>query len=244
MMLHKEQFRLNKSEDFTSQGPYSNSYHRIDMNFDELYWNRGESIMKFQALQGTSIGRATFESSTFFNFDFYMVFRGWIMCIRWPNWHPMPLAVNGRDFNSGAYADYTGYPEYQIKHQLMALSKLGFVYFDDEKSMVIIRQKLFDYIQASMRKRDYDVIRFNSRTEGASNAELDLQTRDLTIRGIPVIFLSDSQNVRLVPKENSITMKRNRSFQFDGVVDAGLFRFKGSNFFFQYDSFKISTAEH
>ncbi len=34
-------------------------------------------------------------------------------------------------------------------------------------------------------------------------------------------------------------MKRNRSFQFDGTVEAGLFTFYGKNFFFDYDKFKI-----
>ena len=236
----QEQLRLNKSEDFTSQGPYSNSYHNIDMNFDELFWNRNEPTMRFQALQGSSIGRATFESNTFFNFDFYLDIQGMDYV------HPLvQLAtysnvVHGRTFNSGPFSSYAGYPEYQIKHQLMALAKLGFVYYDDQTNLISLRQKLFDYIEASMQRRDYDVIRFLSRTQGASNAELDLHTRDLTIRGIPAIFLSDSQNVRLIPDKTSITMKRNRSFQFDGIVDAGLFRFTGHNFFFSYDSFKIA----
>ena len=236
----REQLRLHKSEDFTSQGPYSNTYHDIDMNFDELLWTRGDPIMKFQAPLGSSIGRATFESNTFFNYDFFMGLQGMDYA------HPLAqLAaysemVRGRTFNSGPYADFVGYAEYQVKHQLMGLSKLGFLYYDDETSMITLRQKLFDYIEASIRKRDYDVIRFNSRVEGVSNAELDLYTRDLTVRGIPFIFLSDSQNVRLIPSGNTVVMKENRSFLFDGVVDAGLFRFSGHDFFFKYDSFKIS----
>jgi hypothetical protein len=236
----QEQMRLNRSEHYTSQGPYADSYHNIDMNFDELLWNRGESSMKLQALQGTSIGKATFESNTFFNEQFYMSLQGM------SSFHPLvSLAtysryVGGRDFNVVNYAHQVGYDLYQVKHMLMALAKLGFVYFDEESDAVLLRQKLFDFIQSTTRQRDYDVIRFNSRTQGEANAELNLKTRDLKIRGIPVIFLSDSQNVRLVPRENSIIMKRNRSFQFDGVVDAGLFRFTGSNFFFQYDSFKIN----
>ena len=238
----KEQLRLSKSEDFTSQGPYSNTYHNVDMNFDELFWSRNEGMMKFQAQLGSSIGRATFESNTFFNYDFFMGLQGM------DYYHPLAqLAaysnmVRGRTFNSGPYSDFIGYAEYQVKHQLMGLAKLGFVYYDDETQLITLRQKLFDYIEASIRKRDYDVIRFNSRVEGVSNAELNLYTRDLTIRGIPIIFLSDSQNVRLIPNENSIVMKRNRSFQFDGVVDAGLFRFSGHNFFFQYDSFQDFNA--
>jgi hypothetical protein len=241
--IGKEEVRLIKSENFTSQGPYSNSYHHIDMNFDELYWNRNESIMRLQPMLGTSIGRATFESNTFFNYDFFMELQGMDYD------HPLVQLwsysryLQGRTFALTGYANYIRYPPYQVRHQLMSLSKLGFVYYDDETDLITVRQKLFDYIDASMQKRDYDVIRFISRTEGASNATLDLKTRDLTIRGIPSIFLSDSQNVRLVPSESSIVMKRDRNFEFDGMVDAGLFRFYGHNFFFQYDSFKINLQD-
>jgi len=123
----------------------------------------------------------------------------------------------------------------------MELSKLGFIYFDFEQDEITLRPKLFDYIDASLMKRDYDVIRFISRTDaGKENANLDLKTKDLTINGIPTIFLSDSQNVRLVPDKNSIIMKRNRDFQFDGIIDAGLFKFYGKNFFFEYDNFRVN----
>ena len=104
--------------------------------------------------------------------------------------------------------------------------------------------RLFDYIDASIKKRDYDVIRFISRIEtGGENARLNLENRDLSIRGIPVIFLSDSQSVRLVPTANTIVMKRNRNFQFSGSIDAGLFRFFGHNFFFDYNDFKINLQD-
>ncbi len=239
----KEELRLNKSEDFTSQGPYSNSYHNIDMNFDELYWNRDASKVRFQALQGSSIGRATFESNTFFNYQFYMDLQGMDYEHPLAQLYTYSNMLGGRTFALTGYASYVGYPAYQVRHQLMSLSKLGFAYYDDETDLVTLRQKLFDYIEASMKKRDYDVIRFVSRTEGSSNAELDLNSRDLIIRGIPVIFLSDSQNVRLIPSESSIVMKRNRSFQFNGLVDAGLFRFYGSNFYFDYDNFKINLQD-
>jgi hypothetical protein len=239
----KDLLRLNKSEDFKSLGPYSNSYHNIDMNFDELSWNRGESIMKLQALEGTSVGRATFESNTFFDYGFFMDLQG--MDIEHPlaQLYTYSRMLRGRTFAMPNYANYIGYPHYQVRHLLMSLAKYGFVYYDDAKDLITVRQKTFDYISASMRQRDYDVIRFISRLEGASNAQLELYNKDLTISGIPVIYLSDSQNVRLVPTENRIVMKRNRSFQFDGIVDAGLFQFSGKNFFFDYDDFKIDMQK-
>lgn len=38
-------------------------------------------------------------------------------------------------------------------------------------------------------------------------------------------------------------MKRNRNFQFDGVVQAGLFTYYGRNFFFSYDEFKVNLKD-
>ncbi len=240
--VSNDQLRLNKSEDFKSLGPYSNSYHNIDMNFDELSWNRGESFMKLQALQGTSVGRATFESASFFDYDFFLDIQG--MDIEHPlaQLYTYSKMLGGRTFAMPNYAQYIAYPPYQVRHLLMGLAKYGFVYYDDSKDLITVRQKTFDYISSSMRQRDYDVIRFISRLESASNAQLDLYTRDLTISGIPVIFLSDSQNVRLIPTDNRIVMKRNRSFQFDGLVDAGLFQFSGKNFYFDYNDFKIEIT--
>jgi len=241
--VENDQLRLNKSEDFKSLGPYTNSYHNIDMNFDELFWNRGESAMKMQALQGTSVGRASFESNTFFDYDFYLQLQGMDYEHPLAQLYTYSKALGGRTFAIQNYAGYIGYSLYQVRHLMMGLSKLGFVYYDDKTDLITVHQKTFDYISASMRQRDYDVIRFISRTEGTSNAELDLYTRDLTIRGIPVIFLSDSQNVRLIPQGNRIVMKRDRSFQFDGVVDAGLFQISGKNFYFDYDAFKIDMQQ-
>ena len=109
--LNKEQLRLSKSEDFTSMGPYFNSYHNIDMNFDELLWVRGESMMKFQAMLGSSIGRATFESSTFFNYDFYLALQGMDYAHPLAQLAAYSQMVRGRDFNSGPYADFIGYAE-------------------------------------------------------------------------------------------------------------------------------------
>lgn len=239
----KDQLRLNKSEDFKSLGPYTNSYHNIDMNFDELFWNRGDSTMELQALQGTSVGRATFESNTYFDYDFFIQLQGMDYEHPLAQLYTYSKALGGRTFAIQNYAGYIGYSLYQVRHLMMGLSKLGFVYYDDQTDLITVHQKTFDYISASMRQRDYDVIRFTSRTEASSNAQLDLFNKDLTITGIPVIFLSDSQNVRLIPDKRSIIMKRDRSFQFDGLVDAGLFQISGKNFYFDYDKFKINMQQ-
>jgi hypothetical protein len=239
--IRTERMRLSRSKDYNSQGPYTNSYHQVDMSFDELNWVRTEPVIRMQPALGSSIGNGFFESHDFFNMAFYESLQG----MEYQN----PLAelwtfgnmLGGSTFNVEAYSDYMGKAPYQIRHQLMQLTKLGFVYFDFEQDAVTLRPKLYDFIQASLKQRDYDVIRFISRTQGGNQtASLNLETKDLTINGVPAIFLSDSQNVKLVPADNRIIMKRNRNFQFNGTIDAGLFKFYGNNFFFEYDSFKIN----
>lgn len=239
--IRAERIRLSRSKDYNSQGPYTNSYHQVDMSFDELNWVRTEPMVRMQAALGSALGNGFFESHDYFDMAFFESLQG----MEYQN----PLAdlwtfgnmLGGSTFNAEAYADYIGVAPYQIRHQLMQLTKMGFVYFDFERDAVTLRQKLYDFIDASLKRRDYDVIRFITRTEGAKeNANLNLGTKDLTINGIPAIFLSDSQNVKLVPSDNRIIMKRNRNFQFNGSIDAGLFKFYGKNFFFEYDSFKIN----
>lgn len=236
--------RLTRSQDYNSLGPYSNSYHKINMIFDELNWVRSEPLIHMQAALGTALGNGQFESHDFYNQQFYESLQGMGFQNPLAELWSFARMLGGNTFAVEAYASNLHKAPYMIRHQLMELSQLGFVYFDFDADMVTLTPKLFDYIDASLKKRDYDVMRFISRTDaGKPNAILDLNTKDLTINGIPTIFLSDSQNVKIIPADNSIVMKRNRNFQFDGSVEAGLFEFRGANFFFDYDKFLINMQD-
>ncbi|MCB9000025.1 MAG: hypothetical protein H6540_08180, partial [Bacteroidales bacterium] len=236
-----DEFRFNKSQDYTSEGPYKNSYHKMDMNFEEFLWKRNSGVILFKPNTGTAIGQATFESNGFFNAEFFDKIQGM------DNIHPLVgLWQYGRGiglnkFPASNYANYLGIDNYQVRQQLMKLSRLGFIFFDDASDMVILNDKINYFLDASIGKTDYDVIYFTSRTNAPlENASLNLENNDLTINGIERIFLSDSQNVVLIPDKNQIIMKRNRNFQFNGSIRAGLFTYYGSNFFFDYEGFKIN----
>jgi len=62
---------------------------------------------------------------------------------------------------------------------------------------------------------------------------------DLELRGVNSVNVSDSQEVMIYPSRREITLKKNRDFDFNGVVQAGRFDIMGSNFSFKYDEFKI-----
>jgi hypothetical protein len=239
--VRNRELTLLKTDNYTSQGPYFNSYHKVDMNFDQLSWRMDANVMKFSGSRGSSISRAYFESMNYFNYDKFM------SMMMLDESHPLVLIRSfARKYGSEEFlvedlANSLKMPINEVEQLAMRLANGGFIYYDMNSGMITIKQRLYDYLAASVNKIDYDVIGFSSQVEAPlENAYFNLNTYDLTINGIPQIFVSDSQNVLFVPRNNSIILKKNRNFQFDGVVVAGLLTFYGNNFFFNYDSFKVN----
>lgn len=232
---------LSPSDRIVSKSPYYDSYHEISMSFDRLLWNIDDDKIYLTKRRGADIGNATFTSSNFYNLiEFEKIM------LR-DDFHPL-LAIkryaekiNKQSFSAAKLSQFLSYDVYQIKQMLMFLSVDGFLFYDTDNDIATINPKLYDYVQARFGRIDYDVMKFNSSTSGLShNGVIDLSNKDLIINGVPRIFLSDSQNVAIYPKQRQIVMKKNRDFSFGGVVDAGLFTFYGDEFYFEYDTFKIN----
>jgi hypothetical protein len=239
--VRNKELTLLKSDNYSSKGPYFNSYHEVDMNFEQLTWNMNEDVMRFTAQRGTAIGDAYFESVNYFNYDKF------ISMMMFDQEHPLYLLKSfaqmygSESFPVEAFANYLSIPVNQVEQLAMRMAFGGYVFYDINTATITLKPRLYDYLAASINKIDYDVIGFSSRVQAPlENAIYDIRTNDLLINGIPEIHVSDSQNVIIYPRYNRIILKRNRNFQFDGVVDAGLLTFYGNNFFFNYDSFKIN----
>lgn len=243
-IVANRELSLIRTEDFTSQGPYYNSYHRIDINCDQLVWNLNTDVIRFTMPRGSTIGNARFKSESFFNNAHFEKLQ--LLDPVHPLYSIKSFAkyYQSDEFEVEPFANYLKKPLHEVRLLLMRMAYEGFIYFDAQNDLVTIKPKLYDYLNASINRIDYDVIDFNSVTNAPlDNGLLDLRTLDLTINGIPQIFLSDSQNVALYPRDGQIKMKKNRGFFFAGNVDAGLFTFHGDNFFFSYDSFKIDLRK-
>lgn len=239
--VKNRELTLLKSENYSSQGPYFDSYHKVDMNFDQLTWRMNENFMKFTAPRGTAIGNAYFESVNFFNYEKF------INMMMLDKAHPLvSLKTFARKYGSEEFpvedfANYLNMDINQVQQLAMRMAYSGFVFYDKNIDMITIKPRLYDYLASSINKIDYDVIGFSSVVDAPlENAIFELGSNDLTINGIPQIYVSDSQNVIIYPRNNQIVLKSNRNFQFNGIVEAGLLTFYGDNFFFNYDSFKIN----
>jgi hypothetical protein len=219
--------------------PYFNSYHQVDMDFESLEWALDSPMVEFKNLTGGTKTDATFVSSNYFRKDDY------INLMNLQTTHPLHTIskiVEKLDTNFitvAQMAEFTLKSVNQIEIMLLDLSNKGFINYNYEAKNFIVKDKLLNWVKASGGNVDYDVIGFYSNLKTYSNATLSLLNYDLKLRGVTSVNVSDSQEVVIYPKNRELILKKNRDFDFSGVVQAGRFDIMGSNFSFKYDEFKI-----
>jgi hypothetical protein len=236
----KELFLLRKQEGI-AKTPYFDSYHQLDMDFELLTWKTDEPTIRFKAIAGAVESKALFESADYFREQRYIEIQGI------DNESPLLVLRKladklGRDeFSVKEAVNWYRVDETQVKHILIRLSYLGFIIYDEEAEWVTLKPRLRKYLLAVNGRADYDVIQFFSNVYGTdNNAELSLLNGDLRMYGVEKIYLSDSQNVVIYPKNQELVIRKNRNFDFAGRIMAGRFEFFGKKFDFDYDKFKIN----
>jgi hypothetical protein len=232
---------LQRNKEGMSKVYFTNSYHKLHMDFTWLQWEIEKYKMQFGLLKSMSgVNEASFESADFFSKKRYgdIQMRDEV--------HPFIRLENfvgewgSPEFSLTDFSRYINYSPFQVEQLLLRLAYQGFIQYDPASERAKIKPEMWSYLDASRGKIDYDVIQFNSKTRGRTpNATLSLLNYDLQINGVPDVHLSDSQNVEIYPIDKKITMKKNRDFVFNGTLKAGQFFFYGHEFKFDYGNFKL-----
>ncbi len=232
---------LVRTADGVSKAPFINSFHMVDMYFEELHWKIDDPKIDLKMLVGNTQEDAMFESSNYFRTERYDKIQGIDAMNPLIQMRDFVKKQNGdnRDFPATDYARYLKFSINDVRPNLVKLSVMGFITYDFDDDMVHVNEKLYAYIAARAAHIDYDVIQFPSEVRSKENASINLLNYDMTIYGVKKIFLSDSQNVVIYPLEQKIILKKNRDFTFQGVVHAGRFDFFGKEFSFNYDKFIV-----
>lgn len=236
------EFSLLRDDKGFSRTPFNNTFHKIDMFCQAIYWNIDTYEIDLRMIRSISeTAEAFFESHNYFSDVRYMRMQGISQL------HPLIMLRNfGREygFNTFFIAEYAKYIKGDIASvtaQLVSFSQDGFLSYDQETESVTLNEKLFHYITSYAGRSDFDVIRINS--SAPVNAKLNMNNFDLRLFGIERIPLSDQKNVVLYPRNKQVVMKKNRDIYFDGRIESGLFDFYGKEFFFNYDMFKIDLLQ-
>jgi hypothetical protein len=242
-LRQKKELSLLRIGDGVVQTPFFNTYHRLDMFFEALYWNMEEDLLRIAMAKGSSISIAKFRSAKFYSeFDDERL-RGMDAV------HPVTHIFNylqskehPKSFRAMDIARHMRVDPHQVRILLTRMSIAGLLSYDSQSQVANVSERFYHYFFARGGKQDYDVIQFNSEIS-TENALLSLKDWTLNLQGVARITLSDSQSVFIYPTNQHVAMKKNRDFEFHGMIEAGKFGLYGNNFFFNYDLFKIDLTD-
>ena len=238
--IDNKELILIRTLEGTSKTPYFNTYHNVDMRVEEIDWKLDSAKMDFKTLIGRSQGIADFASSNYFRSELFYELQGYDQV------NPLTaLKLCGEKlgritFTGEEYARFRKVEAQAIRPYLIPIANGGFIIYNPQDDKIILQDRLLSFLKAKAGTVDYDVIGIHSDVPGGSiNAVLNLLNYDLRIYGVSQIALSDSQNVSIYPTKKQIVLKKNRDFQFGGVVNAGRFTYFGKDYYFNYEKFKI-----
>ncbi len=231
----------------TDQGlqktPFSDTYHKVDMYFEELTWKIDSPKIDIGFLAANFQGQAYFESQDFFTMDRFQAMKG-----DGNEVNPI-IKINQyfeqnkqMTFDAVELAKFMKWTAIDLRPVLVKIATFGVINYNVEADEVTIRPKLFKYIKASRKQTDYDILTFHSVIPGSYNATINLlnDNFDMRIRGVKQILISDTQKVFVFPAKQEVVLKKGRSFTFSGAVASGKFEFHGKEFAYDYDQNKIN----
>jgi hypothetical protein len=240
--INRREVTLIRDEQGMALSPYFNSYHKLDMYFEALYWKLDENFIDMKRLLGSSAYTANFESNNYFRESRYDKIKGLSEINPLVQIRNYSKSINSKTFDVLSLAKYQRLSVDAIRPTLMKLATQGFLDFDVENDIITIKDRTNHYINSKAKIIDYDIIEFNSEIKDQPNATLNLLNWDLKLRGVPEIALSDSQSVFINPKGEELTVKKDRDFTFAGKINAGRFQFFGKEFSFEYKTFKLNLV--
>ncbi len=242
-IVPRETLTLLRPDKGSGQTAFANSYHNMAMYLDIIQWNMKKHSISMGNLQSEGMSASVFESDQYFRGERMRALQGL------SNVHPLAqlkrMTELADSLNFGLKTVQRVIPVTQIKAErfLLQMMVAGFVDYDLLSQRATVRPRTFEYLQNYSGRRDYDVIRFQSRTSKGENARLSLLDHKLEIKGIRQIAVSDSQKVAMFPYGRKIEMNEGFDFKFDGVIQAGRFTYWGHDFLFNYDQFRISMTD-
>jgi hypothetical protein len=238
--VEKRLVTILRGDDGLQKTPFSNSFHKYDMYFEQILWQLDEPMIAFNFLPNNFQGEAFFESTDFYTREKSETIKGKetispvTKMIEYYNANEKPAQFSVVDF-----AKYIKYLAVDLRPIIFKMAIYGLIYFDPETDMIKVKQRLMDYADNLKHKHDYDIITLHSVTQGKDNASLNLLNYDITVRGVKQVLLSDTQKVFIFPKNGEMVLKKNREINFSGTLSSGKFEFIGKDFIFDYEEFKV-----
>jgi hypothetical protein len=236
--------RLTKVSGGYQNTPYTDTYHKLDINTDVVRWNLNDNFIDFYTVGARREVPTLLESYDFFNARRYENLKGLLP------FHPlqMLMSYSKNKKKDSFYAEDLAQAYKQnantIKGAMLTLQQQGYVDYDPTTGLIKLNRKGAQNVYAYGDKKDYDNLLISSLMNQPSdtlpNATLDLTSNVMTVRGVSRFNLSDSLRVFVTPRKREIKLLRDRYFLLEGEIAVGNFKFRGKDFYFNYEEFSVT----
>ncbi|GIV34304.1 MAG: hypothetical protein KatS3mg031_1839 [Chitinophagales bacterium] len=240
-----KEINLYRGTEGIAATPFFDSYHQMEIKTDAIVWKVDEPYVNIKMMSGAGKAAAIFTSNNFFRYGELQKFQG-VM-----DFNPISTIFTYATKNQTreilaedlAKKMNPNYSEATIRGLLYKMVEEGFIFYDEDRGLITVLDKVFNYIAANRPKDpiDYDVIQIQSFSPSL-NGIMSFDNKNIDLVGVKEVILSDSQNVFIYPDSQKLGLLQNRNMAFSGKVSAGRIDFTGTGFLFDYDSFSIDLT--
>jgi len=236
--------RFKKEKGLFQSSLFRDTYHGFEFAIDQIDWNIDSDSMNLTILAAKRQIPAIFKSTYYFNSNDFQKMIGV------GTFHPLKILQYYLRNNKVAYiiledlAKTMKLNKETVAGSMADLDRKGFVTFDPSSGQIIILPKGTLFLQAFEGKSDYDNLYIPSLSPELPNATIKFgKDNPMIIRGVNRFFVSDSSHVFAIPDKGIVKVYQNHDLYFDGVLIAGYFLFKGSDFQLHYNDFEVKLTK-
>lgn len=242
--VQKREIRLLRGETGMGKAKFTDSYHNHEFQTDAIFWNLDSSVLNLKILSGVGQKPGIFESVNYFDRDLIRKTQGFA------SYEPLSILKKLYEKNGSreisalevAKAFDPKLTEGEARSIFYNLVENGFILYNEGLGIVTVKDKTLNYVMANAKKIDYDIIKIKSQPQ-SGNDRIDLKSSNIDLKGVFEIPISDSAYVYFRPKNQSISLQKDRNMEFDGLIYAGRMDFYGQKFKFQYAPFTVDLLQ-
>ena len=227
---------VNKNNSKLSQSAFSNSYSNLDMYLKTIIWKSGNNVIVFDSEAYIDV---PYVSNKYYEREIFKQFQGTNSINPLIKLRDIYDYFDGMNYYSiELIANQMRMPKEYATHLLMELAAMGYVYIEVDLDRVTFSEKFLNLVDAHRRRIDYDIITFNTPEGKPTRGSINLETGEILLLGISRINLSAQKRVYVFPTD-SVIIQNNLDFKSNGDINVGNYEFHGSDYYFNYDDFKI-----
>ena len=243
--IAKREIRLLRGETGTGKAKFTDSYHNHEFQTDAIFWNLDSSVLNLKILSGAGQKPGIYESVNYFQKELIRKNQGYA------SYEPLSILKRMVDKQGGdrnlnatdvARTIDPNLKEGELKSLLYQLVENGFINYNEEIGIITVKDKTLNYVLANAKKIDYDIIHLRSAPQ-KGNDYIDLKSSNIDLKGVKSVPISDTAYVYFIPKNNAISLQKDRNMEFDGLIMGGRMDLYGEKYKFQYAPFTVDLTK-